>query len=105
MVLGKLVNFIKMENERLVKRFDIKDKEKRIFATLAKISEEEGELSGAVLSYLKLQRRDKTRQTKTDVSDEVADVLITTMLLADQLGIDIEKCLESKIKRINDRYK
>lgn len=100
-----LISFIKTENKRLGQRFGIRNGEKRIFATLVKISEEGGELSGAVLSYLKFQRKDKIRQTKADVSNEIADVLITTMLLAEQLNIDIKDCLSKKIKKINDRYK
>ena len=41
---------------------------------------------------------------KENLPDEFADVLITTLLLAQEMNVDIEKALEDKIKKIDKRY-
>lgn len=44
------------------------------------------------------------KNRKEDVSDELADVLYWVLLIANDLDIDIEKSLISKIKKNNDKY-
>ena len=39
-----------------------------------------------------------------NLSHEFADVAITTLLLAKSMDVDIEKALEQKMERINQRY-
>jgi len=104
MTFQEILNFIEIQDKRLEKQFGLEDREKRTLASIAKISEEQGELSGAVLSYLNLQRKDKKQNSKEDIANEVADVLITVMLLGHQTEVDIRKALENKIKKINARY-
>jgi NTP pyrophosphatase (non-canonical NTP hydrolase) len=100
--------FIKKEDKRLRKHFDvhIKDEEKCILARTVKLTEELGELCDEVLSYSSMQRKDKLdKHSRDDLLDEFADVVITTFLLAEIMKVDIGKALEKKIIKIDERYK
>ena len=107
MRLKDLEKFIKKEDKRLRKSYgNYKDEEKRILARTVKLTEELGELCDEVLAYNSFQRKDKL--DKHDVNNlpgEFADVVITTLLLAEVMKVDIEKALKDKIKKINVRYK
>jgi len=95
--------FIEIEDKRLAKYFPFSDKEKGIFARIVKISEEQGELSEAVLNYFSLQRKTKNQTGKDEVAHEIADVIICTSLLAYELDIDLEECLKYKMEKIKAR--
>jgi len=107
MQLKELQKFIKKENLRLKKYYgNSNDEEKRILVRTVKLTEELGELCDAVLSHNSLQRKDKmVKFDKNNLSEEFADVVITTLLLAEVMDVDIEKALKDKIKKINKRYK
>lgn len=106
MQLKNLRKFIRKEDKRLRKQYgNYKDDEKRILARTVKLMEELGELSNEVLSYNSMQRKDKLDKYKANnLSEEFADVIITTFLLAEVLGVDVEKSLRQKIKKIDKRY-
>ena len=103
MTFQEFREFIQTEMARIEKRLGHLDREKRLLAYTEKTSEEPGELSEALLSYLSLQRKDKVQNGKDELAGEVADVIITTALLGEALGIDVEKCLEDKIAKIRKR--
>ncbi len=104
MQLKDLNNFIKKEDQRLRKHFGYKDEEKLILARTVKLTEELGELCDEVLSYNSLQRKEKLdKHDINNLSEEFADVLITTLLLAEIMDVDFEKALEGKIEKINKR--
>lgn len=103
MDFAEFQKFIKIEDERLVRHFPFPDKEKAIFARIVKMSEEQGELSEAILNYFSLQRKTKNQTGKDEVAHEIADVIICTSLLAYELGIDLEECLRYKMKKIKAR--
>lgn len=107
MDLKKLLKFIETEDVRLKKFYGgYPDQEKRILARTVKLSEELGELCDEVLSFNALQRKEKLEnQSGENLLEEFADVLITTLLLAKAMNIDIEEALKRKIQKINRRYK
>ncbi len=77
----------------------------RVFARVAKLTEEVGELSGEVLASMGSQRKEKLKDyNRSNLSDEFADVIITTLLLAKIMEVDIEDALKSKIEKINNRF-
>jgi len=101
----KLLDFVNLEDKRLRNLYgNYPDEEKRILARMVKLTEEVGELSEEVLSHLKLQRKEKIQSNKNELSNEFADVIITTLLLAKSLRVDIKEALNDKIKIINERY-
>jgi NTP pyrophosphatase (non-canonical NTP hydrolase) len=105
MELKELLKFIEMENERIKNMYPNLDKEKIILAQTVKINEELGELYNEILNRLSLQRKEKLgNANKRNIEEEVSDVLISTLLLARRMNIDIEKSLKEKINKINKRY-
>ncbi len=106
MTLKELLKFITDEDKRLKKYHHYcKDNEKTILAQTIKISEELGELCDEVLSFSNMQRKDKLEKHNDEsLAEEFADVLITTLLLAKNMNVDIEKALERKIIKINKRH-
>lgn len=107
MDLKDLLKFIEIEDRRLKKYYGgYTDQEKRILARTVKLSEELGELCNAVLTFNSMQRKEKLdKHDAENLSEEFADVLITALLLAKAMDIDIEKALDKKINKINGRYK
>jgi len=105
MELKEILEFIEIESERIRKRYPNLDEEKLILAQTVKINEELGELYNEILNHLSLQRKEKLNSMdKKTIEEEFSDVLITTLLLAKRMDVDIEKVLKDKISKINKRY-
>jgi len=106
MELKDLLKFIEIEDERLKKYYGgYDDQEKRILARAVKLTEELGELCDEVLAHNSLQRKQKLdNHDKENLPEEFADVIITTLLLAKAMNVDIEKALEKKVEKVNKRY-
>jgi NTP pyrophosphatase (non-canonical NTP hydrolase) len=102
-----LLQFVDVQDERLKKYYDeLADPEKIVLARTVKLAEELGELCQEVLAHLSLQRPQKLdKHDKNNLSEEFADVLVTTLLLAKSMDIDVENALKKKIQTINTRFK
>ena len=107
MNLKDLQKFIVKEDKRSEKYYGHRlDKEKRVLARTVKLTEELGELASEVLAHYCLQRKQKlAKRCKDDLPEEFADVIITALLLAKAIDINIESALEKKMKKVNGRYK
>ena len=101
-----LLKWVKKESGRLEKDHErYSDQDKQIFACAIKLGEEFGELCQEVLFHSSLQRKSKMCKFKQEnLPEEFADVLICTLLLAQEMNVDIEKAREDKIKKIDERY-
>lgn len=105
MTLDDLIGFTREENKRLIRKYDIKDQRVRTLAQMAKLTEETGELSEAVLASLGLVRKEKLgKGQKNMVAEEVVDVIITAFILAQTLNLDVEKALREKMVKIEQRH-
>ena len=105
MDMKELLDFIAKEDEFLRNHYGYPDNEKRILARTVKLGEEFGELCNEILAHNSFQRKEKLdKHDKENIQHEFADVLITTLLLAKTMNIDIEKALETKIEKIKKRY-
>lgn len=101
--MKELMDFIEREHERLDKHYGI-PRDKMILARAVKVAEELGELCNDVLASASLQRTDKlAKHDKENIQEEFADVIFTTLLLAKAMGADIEKGLETKMKKVANR--
>lgn len=79
--------------------------EKEILTKTVKLNEEVGELCNDILSVLKLQRRAKLENfNKSNIYQEFADVIITTIQLADAAGVDVERAVQDKLLKIENKY-
>lgn len=105
MDFSTLTTFIANEDRRLAasyeKDFDV---EKRSYARMVKLTEEVGELAVEILAKNNRVREDKSDgKNDATLGKEFADVIITTLLVAKSLEIDVYSALEQKIEEIEKR--
>ncbi len=101
----KFQDFIK-EQDAFFKSIDstITEREHILFRTI-KVGEEYGELCDAVIAKVGTQRKNKSDKYEEDaLESEFADVVITTFMLAQAMGIDVIPALETKMKKIKEKY-
>ncbi len=80
-------------------------REKEILAKMVKLTEEVGELGNDILSVLSLQRRSKLADfNKANFYEEFADVIISLIQLANATGVDINRAVKNKLKKIKSQY-
>lgn len=99
MDMETLLAFIDEEHERLVARYDLRGKAK--YPMLAKLMEELGELSDALLAMDNLQRKGK--DAKDEARHEICDVIFCALILAKELDVDILPALKEKIEKVKER--
>ncbi|OGH21637.1 MAG: hypothetical protein A2629_01895 [Candidatus Levybacteria bacterium RIFCSPHIGHO2_01_FULL_41_15] len=106
MNLKNLQGKIKLLNEKTRPHYRLYSQtEKEILTKTVKLNEEVGELANDILSVLKLQRRAKLEKfDKRNIYEEFADVIITTIQLAQAAGVDIERAIGDKLKKIEMKY-
>ncbi len=79
--------------------------EKELLTQTVKLNEEVGELCNDILSVLKLQRKSKLEKfEKKNFYEEFADVIISTIQLANTAHVDIQRAVNDKVKKIEKRY-
>jgi len=107
MTYDQLMSFIEAEDGRLRARYGDQAKGNEWhLAHVVKIMEELGELAEQILAAQSLQRHEKDKTfNKEALGAEIADVLITTLLVARDLDVDVTRALEQKIAKIENRYK
>ncbi|MDP2638232.1 MAG: MazG nucleotide pyrophosphohydrolase domain-containing protein [Candidatus Levybacteria bacterium] len=106
MNLKSLQEKIKILNAKTAPHYKLYSQtEKEILTKTVKLNEEVGELCNDILSILKLQRRSKLLKfDKRNMYEEFADVIITAMQLAIVAGVDVERAVGDKLKKIEERY-
>lgn len=106
MNLKRLAEKIKLLNEKTKPHYKLYSQtEKEILTKTVKLNEEVGELCNDILSVLKLQRRAKLEKfDKRNIYEEFADVIITTIQLALVAGVNIERAVNDKLKKIDQKY-
>ena len=105
MNLKSLQEKIKILNEKTKPQYKLYSQtEKEILTKTVKLNEEVGELCNDILSILRVQRKAKLDKfDKRNVYEEFADVILTTLQLASSAKVDIERAVEDKIKKIEER--
>ena len=68
-------------------------------------NEEVGELCNEVLAFKGAQRAEKlVNSNQESLEGEFADVMITTLILARTMDVDIEAALKNKLEKICERF-
>jgi len=82
------------------------DKNKEIIlASSVKLSEEVWELSWEILKSIGRARKEKLENfSKDSLNWEFADVILSLLVFAKTMNIDINEALEYKLKKIKDRW-
>lgn len=77
----------------------------RILSRTVKLSEELGELCDEILTSMGDQRKNKMKKRNSDnLSQEFADVIITTFILAKAMNVDIPISIVKKIKKMKAKH-
>lgn len=101
----ELKNFIDAEHKRMLERWH-ENKKIRTMARTIKLMEELGELCNEIMAYNTEQRKEKMHpKNSKNLANEFADVIIVTLLLAENVNIDVYRALKNKIKKIEKRWK
>jgi len=107
MEFKELLDFVDVQDERLNRDYSesLQTQKEKILARTVKLTEELGELCDEVLSFNGDQRKEKLEsRDESNLSHEFADVILTTLLLAKVMNVDISEALEKKIEKLNARY-
>ncbi len=103
--MEELKKFTKEELKYLSQVYNNPSDNEFLLFHMAKLTEEVGELSEAVLLYIgRGQRKEKLKKFKKEnLGDEIADVIIVALQIASTAGIDIQQVLKRKMKKVADR--
>ena len=101
--MKQIIDFAKEGHEKMTQYFQLDTKSNAEFVFLAKLVEEVGELSEALLFSRSFQRVKKLKEKKVDLAQEFADVILVTAILAQEAHVDLEKALEEKMKIVSER--
>lgn len=105
MISDSFLTWIALQSAKLDRHFGSATKREEVLARLAKLTEECGELADEVLASDGHQRKEKLADKQNDsLGHELADVLITTLLLAEKMRIDVNVALKKKVGKIDRRY-
>jgi NTP pyrophosphatase (non-canonical NTP hydrolase) len=105
MLSKKLLTWAALQAKRLQRFHGIKNQRELLLAHTVKLMEESGELADAVLATSSLQRKDKASVTEKDgLAFECADVILTTLIIAERAGVDINVALKKKTTKITERF-
>lgn len=106
MITDELLQWVRVQSKKIDAKFadEIKTEKEIEFAQVIKLMEEVGELSNEVLGRYNLQRNRGVECDKDALTHEVADVLITTLVVASRFDVDVNNALAEKIKKIDERF-
>ncbi len=103
--INDLKIFIKNIREYITPKMPTRDDQTSILIAAIKIQEELGELSNEILKHFKHQRDEKLDQNSLKhLQLEMADVVLSTFMLAQEMNIDIEEALNEKMSIIQQRF-
>lgn len=105
MEMQELLRFSERVNQEILERNKNSTPTELVFARMVKVTEEVGELASEVLASQGDLRKEKLEKRDDEsLGDEIADVLITTLMLAASLNVDVPGALARKIAKIEKRF-
>ncbi len=104
MQIEEINKFIDEEIIRLERLYSQKSNEELTLAMTIKLGEEVGELFNEILAHNGFQRKEKLdRLDEKEIEKEIADVIITTFIIARRFGINPETAIKEKMEIIQTR--
>ena len=104
-ITNNFIKYVKDVNIHIKKIFPKFSKNEFVLSQITKLNEEVGELSGEILATVGYQRPEKlVNHSQETLEGEFADVLITSLLLAQACNVDVNKALENKISILKNRF-
>lgn len=104
MIDKNLLEMIDIVTRKIKESYNLTEKE-HILASALKVAEEAWELSSEVLVKIWRARQKKIDDFDQDNMEwEFADVILSTLVLANMMDIDINSALKNKIEKIKQRW-
>lgn len=104
MSLEKLQTFVDAVDAELNDKYKIDRISEKAYARMTKVTEEVGEMANAVGCCLGFQRAEKmANKSNLELGMEMADVILTTFLLAKVMDVNVEDALKQKMRKIMGR--
>ncbi|MBW2990951.1 hypothetical protein KY348_04560 [Candidatus Woesearchaeota archaeon] len=103
MEMNELFEFVEAEHKRLTKYYNSEEDLNKKYRMFAKLIEETGELSEAILASDAFQRKEKLESFNEKLEHEFADVVICALILSKEMNVDMKKALKEKIEKIKKR--
>ena len=104
MTIQKLEQIIKEFHQLLDAKFGANaSKTESVLSCMVKLTEEVGELSEQVMLRRWRQRDHKGSYDPDDAGKEIADVIISAMMIAYELDINVSSALTNKISSIREQ--
>ncbi len=104
MISKELLETINNINKKLVEKQNYDTKNTKILASCVKLQEETWELSREILTFLKITRKKKIDNFSfEDLESEFADVVLSLLVLSNDMWVDINKVIQHKLEIIKDR--
>ena len=104
MHISDLQKFLTRVQTRLDAKFGKNEsKELTVLSSMVKVTEETWELAEQIMLWRGRQRDEKWTFDMSAMEAEIADVVLATSLLADQLWIDLESALQTKMDHIKSK--
>lgn len=106
MDLRYLQDRIKVHTEKIKIDYSLTTpREQEILARTVKLNEEVGELCNDILAVLKLQRKSKLEKfDKRNFYEEFGDVILSVIQLATSAGVDVDRAVHDKLKKVEEKY-
>ncbi len=105
MEMHELERFITEMDQVLLVKYNEPNRLVQTYARMTKLMEEVGELASEVLASNKHQRDAKLGETEVDgLGDEFADVIITTLLIAKNMDVDVWEALDRKMNKVRLKF-
>lgn len=104
MNIKEIQDFIDLQISALEKKYGLeKDKEKDNWAYALKVGEELGEVYDVLLKMKGYQRKEKIEEDKSKIEEEIADLIITSFILARSMNLDLDKIIRNKMEYLKNR--
>lgn len=104
MISKELLEIIDKISLKLEEKFPWMSRKEKILSHWVKLSEEVWELSWEILKKIWKQRKEKLDNfSEENLKEEFVDVILTALILAKSLEIDINEALKIKLEKIEKR--
>ncbi|MBN2881109.1 hypothetical protein JXM83_03580 [Candidatus Woesearchaeota archaeon] len=102
--MDKLLQEVEFIEKKLNIKFPVDTFREKLYGRAVKLNEEVGELCSEVLSFTKDQRIEKlNKSSKESLEEEIADVIISVLVIAKTMDVDVQEALKNKIEKIKNR--
>ena len=104
MQLKEILDFVDKVDAHFLQKHPDMDKERQSLWRSVKLTEEVGELNEQLMGHYGYVRKEKLEKfSQEHLEHEVADVIISTIMIAKSLDVDLDRALTNKMAIVKER--